>query len=183
MFGLENLTIPSIWPLGAILFEFLFLLTAIPIEAYVLNKRLQFDKKTSMFYAISINLFSSTIGWIIFFFIEPMLPINLKSELISYMVFNSFRRESSQAIMIFTAFIMFFLTFLMKFFLLRIFVVSLRETFLVKQEKLPTSNRLKWRRASTVRLQNSNLVTTVLIANSLSYSAITILLLLGRKTV
>ena len=66
----EDLTIPRILPLGAILFNFLFLLIAIPIEAYVFNRRLNFDKKTSIFYAISMNLFSSALGWTIFFFIR-----------------------------------------------------------------------------------------------------------------
>lgn len=183
MFGLENLTFPRVWPLGAILFEFLFLLVAIPLEAYILNRRLKFDKKTSMFYAISINLFSSTIGWIIFFIVEPMLPINLKSELINYILFNNLRREGSQAILILTVFIIFFITFLMKFILLKTSVIALRENFVINEDKTLVPNRLRWRRASMARLQNSNLITTVLIANSLSYSAITIVLLLGRKTI
>ncbi|MBW4557837.1 MAG: filament integrity protein fraC [Trichormus sp. ATA11-4-KO1] len=182
MFGLEDITIPQILPLGAILFEFLFLLIAIPIEAYVFNNRLKFDKKTSMFYAISINLFSSTFGWLIFFFLEPILPVDLKSELISYIFFNTFRQQSTQAILILAAFIIFFMTFLMKFFILKFLVFSLNEDLIKPVDSTPESNRLKWRRSSVIRLQNTNLVTTVLIANSLSYSAISIILLLSRRT-
>lgn len=181
MLGLENLTSPRILPLGAVMFEFLFLLTAIPIEAYVLNQRLKFDKKTSTFYAISINVFSSTIGWIIFFFMEPILPINLKSELISYIFFNNLRSEATQSLIIFTAFAIFFITFFMKFFLLRVFVLSLKEDFINLYSDTPDNSRLKWRVTSIARLQNTNLVTTLLIANSLSYSAITIIIFLTRK--
>ncbi len=181
MLGLGDINIPRILPVGVILFEFLFLLTAIPIEAYVLHKRLKFDKKTSMFYAISINLFSSTFGWIIFFFLEPILPIGLKSELISYIFFHNFRSQNTQALLIFVAFIIFFITFFMKFFLLRFFVISLKENVLEVYAKTPENNRLKWRRNSIARLQSTNLVTTILIANSLSYSAISLILLLSSK--
>ncbi|WP_414549309.1 filament integrity protein FraC [Anabaena sp. CCY 0017] len=181
MLGLGDINIPRILPVGVILFEFLFLLTAIPIEAYVLNRRLKFDKKTSMFYAISINLFSSTIGWIMFFVLEPILPIGLKSELISYIFFHNFRSESTQGVLILTGFIIFFMTFFMKFFFLRFFVLSLKEDVLQVYEKTPENNRLKWRRTSVARLQSTNLVTTILIGNSLSYSAISMIILLSRK--
>ncbi|GAX34799.1 filament integrity protein FraC [Nodularia sp. NIES-3585] len=181
MLGFGDITIPTILPIGVILFQFLFLLTAIPIEAYVLNKRLQFDKKTSIFYATSINLLSTTLGWIIFFTLEPILPINVKSELISYIFFHNFRADNTQALLILMAFIIFFITFFMKFFLLRIFVISLKEDVLKIYENTPENNRLKWRRTSVARLQSTNLVTTILIANSLSYSVISIIILLGQK--
>ncbi|MDH6059440.1 filament integrity protein fraC [Chrysosporum bergii ANA360D] len=181
MLGLENITIPIILPLGVMLLQVLFLLAAIPIEALVLHKMLKFDKKTSTFYAISINLISSSIGWILFFSVEPILPINLKAELISYIFFHNFKSQQTQALLILTAFIIFFLTFLMKFFLLRFSVISLKENLAeIYQQKLE-KNRLKWERTSIYRLQNTNLVTSVLIANSLSYSAISLIILLSRK--
>ncbi|PMB18522.1 filament integrity protein FraC, partial [Fischerella thermalis] len=80
--------LPKVLPLGAILFSFLFLLISIPLEAYILNSILKFDKKTSSFYAICMNLFSNVIGWAIFFLIEPLLSIRLKSGLINLMFFN-----------------------------------------------------------------------------------------------
>ncbi|MDB9375127.1 filament integrity protein FraC [Nodularia sphaerocarpa] len=181
MLELGDYALPRILPFGVILLELLFLLTAIPIEAYVLNKRLKFDKKTSMFYSISINLFSSTLGWMLFFFLEPILPINLKSELISYIFFHSIRSGNTRGIMIFTAFMIFFITFFMKFLLLRFFVLSLQESFPKLSDQKSENNRLKWRRTSIARLQNTNLVTTILIANSLSYSSISIIILLSNK--
>jgi hypothetical protein len=177
----ENWMLPRIFPIGGILFHFLFVLIAIPIEAYVLNNRLRFDKKTSIFYAISINLFSSVIGWFIFFVSEPMLPIQMKSELINYMLFNNFKSANTQTIVILTACIIFFATFLMKFFILRVLLLSLSETFAKKQEEPQTSQRRRWRNFSSAKLQNTNLVITTLIANSLSYSAITIILFFRSK--
>ncbi|MEH2380491.1 MAG: filament integrity protein FraC [Nostoc sp.] len=177
----ENWMLPRIFPIGGILFDFLFVLIAIPIEAYVLHSRLKFDKKTSTFYAISINLFSSVIGWFIFFVSEPMLPIQVKSELINYMFFNSFKSPKSQSLIILTAFIVFFATFLMKFFILRVLLLSLNEPVAKKEEEPQTSQRRRWRSFSNLKLQSTSLVTTILIANSLSYSVITIILLFRSK--
>ncbi|MDZ8139888.1 MAG: filament integrity protein fraC [Nostoc sp. DedQUE04] len=177
----DNWMLPRIFPIGGFLFDFLFVLIAIPIEAYVLHSRLKFDKKTSTFYAISINLFSSVIGWFIFFVSEPMLPIQVKSELINYMFFNNFKSANTQPLIILTACIIFFTTFLMKFFILRVLLFSLNESFAPNEEEPKTSQRLQRRRFTTLNFQNTNLVTTILIANSLSYTAITIILLFRSK--
>jgi hypothetical protein len=177
----ENWMLPRIFPIGGILFDFLFVLIAIPIEAYILHYRLKFDKKTSTFYAISINLFSSVIGWTIFFIAEPMLPIQVRTELINYMFFNNFKSPNTQALLILAAFIIFFATFLMKFFILKGLLFSLNETFAKKEEELPTSQRRRWKTFSNLKLQSNNLLITILIANSLSYTAITIILLFGVK--
>jgi hypothetical protein len=177
----ENWTFPGILPLGTILFNFLFFLIAIPIEAYIFHKRLNFDKKTSTFYAIAVNLFSGTLGWVIFFFLEPILPIPFKSELMNYVFFNIFKSVNTQGILVLTAFIIFFGTFLMKFFFLRLFVFSLNAEMGKKKEEEQPFQRLQWRLASRARLQNTNLVTTTLIANSLSYTAITVLLLIRNR--
>jgi hypothetical protein len=180
-FMFENWTPPTIFPVGAILFHFLFLLIAIPIEAYVFNTRLKFDKKTSIFYATAVNLFSSVIGWIAFFMLDPILPIALKSELINYVFFNSFKLPSTQTFIILTAFIIFFATFLMKFLLLRILLMSLNDKPETKVEDNPALSTRKLRRVNKLKFQNTNLVITALIANSLSYSAITIILLIRLR--
>ncbi|MEH2196807.1 filament integrity protein FraC [Nostoc sp.] len=177
----ENWMLPKIFPIGGILFDFLFVLIAIPIEAYILHYRLKFDKKTSIFYAISLNLFSSVIGWLIFFVAEPMLPIEVRSELINYMFFNNFKAPNTQTFIILTAFIIFFATFVMKFFILKVLLLSLNESFAKKEEEAPISQRRRWSTFSNLRLQSTNLVTTILIANSISYTAITIILLFRAK--
>ncbi|WP_179197971.1 filament integrity protein FraC [Nostoc sp. T09] len=177
----DNWILPSVLPVGAVLFDLLFLLMAISIEAYCFNSRLKFDKKTSIFYAISINLFSSVIGWIVFFMLEPILPLNLKSELINFVFFNSFKSPNTQTLIILTAFIIFFGTFIVKLFLLRLFSLSLNEDFGKKSEDPPSVERQKWRYMSRSKLISNNLVSTMLIANSLSYSAITLVLLIRMK--
>ncbi|MFN6570653.1 filament integrity protein FraC [Dendronalium sp. ChiSLP03b] len=177
----ENLAIPRIWPLGAILFNFLFLLIAIPIEAYIFNRRLQFDKKTSTFYAISVNLFSGAIGWTIFFLLEPALPATFKSELISFVFFNNFKSPNTQSLLILAAVIIFFTTIILKFFLLQMFVFLLTTEGSKKEEEVEIPKRLRWRFANKVRFQSTNLVTTTLIANALSYSAITFILLIRNR--
>ncbi|MBD2343370.1 filament integrity protein FraC [Anabaena subtropica] len=177
----EDVTLPRIWPIGAILFNLLFLLIAIPIEGYIYHRRLNFDKKTSIFYAIAVNTFSGVIGWVIFFFLEPVLPVTLKAELMNYIFFNVFRSTNTQGMLILTTFIIFFAAFLMKFFLLRIFVFSLSDEIGKKKENPPPLQRQKVRFISKIRFQDTNLVTTTLIANSLSYTAVTIILLFRNR--
>ncbi|MBW4499501.1 MAG: filament integrity protein fraC [Scytonema hyalinum WJT4-NPBG1] len=176
MFEIPELPLPRIFPLGAILFNFLFLLVAIPLEAYVLNTRLKFDKKTSAFYAVSINLFSNVIGWIIFFFVDPVLPAQIKSELINFIFFNRLQAPSIQTLIILTAFIIFFGTFLVKYFLLRILLLLLSELKKTDPEPQPMQQRRNSRRALKSKWQNTNVVTTILIGNALSYSLIAIIL-------
>ncbi|MBO3458747.1 filament integrity protein fraC [Aetokthonos hydrillicola Thurmond2011] len=167
--------LPRVFPLGVILFDFLFLLVAIAIEAYILQRRLNFDRRTSSFYAIAINVFSSVIGWIIFFFVEPMLPVRFKAELVDYIFFNQLRYANHiQSIIVLTAFIIFFATFLVKYILMKVMLISLSDpsknkpqTEIIKRRNSRRNNKFKW--------QNSNLVTSLLIANSLSYTVIVII--------
>ncbi|NET00129.1 MAG: filament integrity protein fraC [Sphaerospermopsis sp. SIO1G1] len=173
----EELSLPRILPIGAIVFETLFLLIAIPIEAYILHKTLKFDKRTSIFYSISMNVFSSVIGWSFFFVFEPIMPVQIKSELISYVFFNYFKNPSTQNYIIMLSFVIFLATFLAKFLLLKVSIVSLDE-FKKKENLLETSQRQKILRHEIMKIQNSNLVTSTLMANSLSYSAITLIILM-----
>ncbi|WP_427161868.1 filament integrity protein FraC [Aliinostoc sp. HNIBRCY26] len=173
---LDNITLPIIWPVGVILFNFLFFLIAIPIEAYVFHRRLNFDKKSSTFYAIAVNLFSGVIGWIIFFLVEPRLPVPIRTDLINYVFFNVLKSSNTQGILVLTTVTIFFGTFLMKFFLLRILVFSLSEDFGKTQDDRPLLTRIQNSFLGKAQFQNTNLVTTTIIANSLSYTAITFIL-------
>ncbi len=173
----DILPIPEVFPLGIILFDVLFLLVAIPIEAYIFNIRLNFDKKSSAFYAIGVNFFSSAIGWFICFQLEPYLPERWRLELINFVFFNrlSFSGEVYGSIIVFAS-IAFFITFLMKLILLKSLIFSLREeiSFPLKTQSALISRYS--RRKSRAKILNTNLVLTVLIANALSYSAILVLL-------
>jgi hypothetical protein len=172
----DELSLPQIFPIGTILFETLFLLLAITIESYVLNRRLKFDKKTSIFYAIAMNVFSAVLGWNIFFMLEPILPTQTKSELISYVLFNNFKNPSTQNYVIFLCFIIFLATFLAKLILLKFLMVALDE-LVKKEEEILISQKERVVIYEKSKLRNTNLVTTTLIANSMSYTAVTLILL------
>ncbi|MEM7556139.1 MAG: filament integrity protein FraC [Cyanobacteria bacterium P01_A01_bin.84] len=170
-------TLGEVFPLGIILFDLLFLLIAIPIEAYILNIRLQFDKRSSIYYAICINFFSSALGWFICFLIEQsFLPPDLKLQLLNYVFFNRIL-TNVQTLLILLGFIAFFTTFIMKFVFLRLLIALQQEQIMLLQESpQPDFPRRNSRRNYRSKLQNTSLVTTTLIANSLSYTAIAVVL-------
>ncbi len=169
-----------VFPFGVILFDFLFLLVAIPVEAFILHTRLKFDKKTSSFYAISINIFSNVIGWVIFFILEPSnLFNNYKAQLINFLLYNRLNEQLYGGIVM-AGFITFFGTLMVKFLLLRLFIISLSNPGEKKPEPQPEYTILlqrKTRRGYRRGWQSTSLFTTTLIANSLSYSAITLVVL------
>jgi hypothetical protein len=175
----EDLTLPRVLPITTFFFQVLFLLITIPIEAYILNRWLKFDKKTSIFYAISMNVFSSVIGWNVFFFLEPILPIGIKSELMSYIFFNNLKLANTHSLIILTAFVIFFGTFIVKFLILKFLIIAL-DTSGKKIEPV-FNNRQRGIQFNRYKLQNTSLVTTTLIANSLSYTAITFILLIRSR--
>lgn len=175
--GLPTFDFPPIFPLGAILFNFLFFTVAIPLEAYILSIRLKFDKRTSIFYAICLNLFSGAIGWFAFFLLQPYLPIWMRKELINYVFFNRFI-TNVHTLVFMAGIIIFFTTFLLKFFLLKAALLSLQEPSKTTVDPQPTPTRKTSRRANKLKLQNTGLLTTTLIANSLSYSAISAIIVL-----
>ena len=174
-----DLSLPIILPIGAIFFEILFLLTAIPVEAYVLNKWLKFDKRTSIFYAIALNVFSSVIGWIVFFIVEPMLPIPIKAELINYVFFNKLKDPSISTMIVLLSFTIFIATFLVKFLLMKILIIFMDEGKKTQTEITSSQQRVNY--MNVAKLQNTNLITATLIANSLSYSAITFIILIRSR--
>ncbi len=176
----DELSLPIILPIGAIFFEILFLLAAIPIEAYVLNKWLKFDKRTSIFYAIALNVFSSVIGWIVFFMIEPMLPIAIKAELINYVFFNKLQDPSIGTMIVLLSFTIFISSFLVKFLLMKIFIIFMDEGG-KKTETEIISSQQRASYMNIAKLQNTSLITATLIANSLSYSAITFIMLIRSR--
>jgi hypothetical protein len=173
----DELSLPIILPIGAIFFEILFLLIAIPLEAYILNRWLKFDKRTSIFYAIALNVFSSVIGWIVFFIVEPILSIAIKKELINYVFFNKLQDPSIGTIIVLLSFTIFIATFLVKFLLMKILIIFMGEGG-KKTETEIISSQQRASYMNMAKLQNTNLITATLIANSLSYTAITFIILI-----
>lgn len=79
-------------PLRAVLFQILFLMIAVATESSIFHHRWRVSRKTSMEYAIALNLFSTTIGWLLFFIALPLLPVDLKQQIINFIFFNYFKR-------------------------------------------------------------------------------------------
>jgi hypothetical protein len=181
-------------PLRAILFQVLFLMVAIATEAVVLRWRLGLQRRVSMQYAVSLNLFSTLIGWLIFFAIAGWLPNLfsgvLEQQLISYILFDQFFlsdwKQSMNTLLVISAVLTFFGTFLVEInglILLEIILGVYK--FEQKQDTLPDGDRLsRYRDSQTaISLLSSNKAYAILIANAFSYSAILLILIIRYLSV
>ena len=108
---------PSVLPLRAIVYQSLFLLIAIAIEAWVLHRHLRTDPRQSIQYATSINLLCTIVGWLAFFFFFTFfsaLPsgatTRFETNLIDFIFFDRWSSETATSL-IFISFIMFFASF------------------------------------------------------------------------
>lgn len=80
----------TVFPLRAIVFQSILLLVAISLEAGMLRQRLYLGFQDSIYYAASLNLFATVIGWILFLGLEPLAPTPLRTQIISYVFFGRF---------------------------------------------------------------------------------------------
>ena len=108
----------GILPLRAIAFQTLLLLVAIVLEAMVLRQQLRLGYRTSMQYAATLNLLATSLGWVAFLAIEAVLPLSLRSQVISYVLFNRFYlngwRDVLPVVVVVTAIAAFFVTYWIK---------------------------------------------------------------------
>ncbi len=173
-----------IWilPLRAIAFQSLFLLLAISIEALVLFRLLpELDYRASARYSTSINLFSTVVGWLVFFTVQYFLPEGLRLQLISYFFFEHFFPDPLSAnvtpILAVTA-----LGIFMGVFFLEYQGLILIERMLGKRKLEGTQEAKKRIRGSYSPLEpgvifkENNQAYAVLVANACSFSAILFLL-------
>lgn len=170
--------LPSLLPIQTILFQLLFLLVAIALEAVALHRYLEISRKTSIDYATAINLLSTVIGWLIFFYLQPYLPNFFKEPLISYILFNSFsffKASSFNILILLVALLYFTIAYFIKIqslkgliFLLNADRISFLET---KYEDTPAMNSDEFK-------EKGNLNLALLWANALSHSAILAILFL-----
>lgn len=170
----------NVLPLRAIVFQFLFVLVAIAIEAVVLYRFLAIDYKTSAQYAISVNLFSTVIGWIFFFTFLRFIPTGIKTQLISYIFFEQFFDnnwiETISPILILICAIIFFGTFWIK-----VKGLELLEFMLGKkkpEDGTPEerSGKFRGRVKQAIDVQSDSKAYAVFVANACSFSAILFLL-------
>ncbi|MFB2976393.1 filament integrity protein FraC [Microseira sp. BLCC-F43] len=82
-------------PLRAIVFQMLFLSLAIAIEALVFQKQWKLSRKASIEYSLGLNLFSTCLGWLVFFAVDRFLSTNLKKQIITFIFFNNIVENST----------------------------------------------------------------------------------------
>lgn len=182
--------IGPIWLLPTYLFQSVFLLVAIALEARVLYQRLYLTRRRSVEYATSINLLAAVLGWIAFFLLKDLLPPPIKSEIISYIFFDRFLTPFPQSfylVLISTGVIVFFCAFLIKLKGLQLLEALLERT--PKEQSQPehissNQDRKRLKRSVSERVERSvsrtdpNQATVILLANVYSHSAIALLLAL-----
>lgn len=168
-------------PLRLIAFQCVFLLLAIAIEATVLRSSLRLQPRKSVEYATSINFLSTVVGWLLFLNLQAVAPEPLRLDLMDGIFFDRWSRDVL-AWVILAALVTFFVSFLIKlvglyqlqFFLGEEIDKEDREEKNLKNVKgMLARLTLKGQRGGTPRQAN-----TILVANALSYSAISFVLLL-----
>lgn len=171
-------------PLQTILFQVIFLLVAIALEARVLHRRLRITRKRSIEYAVSINLLAAIAGWLMFFLLADLLPLPLKTQLISFVFFDRLlepRPENLSLIIVAAGIALFFGAFVIK-----LKGLELLESLLQPSQEAYPANKPDERRRPTLSdrfrqialYTDPNRATVVLLANAYSHSAILLLLLL-----
>ena len=171
----------NVFPLQAILFQFLFLLIAIAIESFILYRQLNLSRKRSIDYAISINLFSTILGWIGFFYLHPWLPRSLKSQLISYMFFDRFfsfaQSPNIVTELILSGFVVFFATFVVKLKGLELLQILLELPLYGERQK---QDNLNFRDFRLLAFNSDPLLTNTIFQANLSTFVVIILMLFIR---
>jgi hypothetical protein len=175
----------AVLPLQTYLFQFLFLLVAIALEARVLYRKMRLSRRASVEYATFINLLAASIGWLVFFIGHQWLPPSLKDQLVSYIFFDRLlgpHPENLTLVIVATGVVIFFSAFLIK-----LKGLDLLEAFVEDQPKEQDPSQATTKRpwpTLTHRLDEAvapptpNHTTTILLANAYSYSAIALLLFL-----
>ncbi|MGC9505151.1 filament integrity protein FraC [Baaleninema sp.] len=109
-----------ILPLRAIACQILFIFLTIAIESTVIHRQLKITKRTSTYYAVSINLICVVIGWVIFFYIfQNLNPANLfKVQTISFIftgrLIVDFGRDGIEPILVLSLVSVFFVSLFVK---------------------------------------------------------------------
>lgn len=181
----------GIMPLRAIAFQSLLLMVAIVLEAMVLRQRLRLGYRSSMQYAATLNLLATSLGWVAFLAIEAVLPLDLRSQIISYVMFNRFYNNSWRdvlpVVVVVVAIAAFFITYWIKLqgllWLLQLMGQKPVET---TPEVIEANRRQLYERARRTQVEgqrgHSPRALAVLQANAVSFTAILLLLLLVNQT-
>lgn len=80
----------GVLPLRAIAFQSMLLLVAIALEGIVLRQRLRLGYRHAIQFAATLNLLAVSLGWLTFLGLEPLLPEPVRTQIMSYVLFNHF---------------------------------------------------------------------------------------------
>lgn len=176
----------GVLPLRAVAFQSMLLLVAIVLEALILRQRLRLGYRPSIQYAATLNLLATSLGWLTFLGFEPLLPEPLRTQIMSYVLFNRFYlnewAENLPIVLVFAGIAAFFATLWIKIkgleWLLKLLgVMPIDEPesnkVLTRKERYELARRGRQAKGGT-----SIRTIAVLEANALSFTAILLLLLL-----
>ncbi|TVQ18682.1 MAG: hypothetical protein EA367_13990 [Leptolyngbya sp. DLM2.Bin15] len=173
-------------PLRAVVLQSLLLFVAIATEAAILHWELKLSYKRSIEYATSLNLLSVVIGWLVFFLVLPILDDGLQQALVSYVLFD--RLPDMLPLIGASGCITFILSFFVK-----LQGLNLLEWLLERVEATPkvdekpaeqvrrpfTSSATSYKGSDRSQfLQQPDKRDALLLANAVSYTAISLVLLL-----
>lgn len=172
----------EVLPLRAVVFQSLFLLVAIALEALIFYRMLSLDYKTSMQSAISVNLLSTLIGWICFFMGQPFLPLGWRVQLISFIFFEHFYADPL-LLNVAPVLVTFTLGMFLGTFFVKLIGLEFLDILLDRNEKSNDAiaakpMRFRGRRSPAVGIRSNSRMYAVLVANATSFSAILFLLFL-----
>ncbi len=179
-----------ILPLRAIAFQVLFLLVAISMEAGLYRQQFRLGFQKSVQYATVVNLASVVVGWAAFLVVEPLSPADLKSQIISYVLFNRllFNGWSARVgfILLIAGLVAFFVTYFIK--LKGLEYILRAEGAWPETDKSQRPRRdqryLQARRGrSEAQHAIARFAETVIQANAISFSLVLLLLLLRAVAV
>lgn len=177
-----------ILPLRMVAFQVLFLLVAIAIESSILRRRLRFGFKTSVQYTLAINLAAIVVGWTAFLVIEPLAPLDVRAQAISYILFDrlSLNGWNAQigAIICVAGVLSFLVTFFVKLKGLEL-MMKADDAWQIEEDKRPAKRVSRDERYARARQGKSDaqqalseFMDAVIQANAASFSAISVLLIL-----
>lgn len=174
-----------ILPVKTIVFQVLFLFVAVALESGILRQRLRLGFQTSVQYATVVNLAAVVVGWIVFLVIEPLVPLAIRAQIMSYILFDRLMVNgwtTELGTMLFAiALVAFFGTFYIKAKGLEYFLRADKTWSAVEKKPRQLSRDDRYARARggnrEIAQATSDFTDTVIQANALSFSAILILLL------
>jgi hypothetical protein len=171
-------------PLKAVVFQSMLLLVAITLEAMVLRQHLRLSYQTSVQYAATINLLTTSLGWIAFLSLEAVLPTPLRQQIMSYVLFSRFFDnpwlDILHEMMVGVAIVVFFATYWVKLHGLSALVALLGKAPVLEapalSDRLGRSRSSRRGAPSAARSRTATYSLAVLQANALSFTAIVVLL-------